>query len=99
MQSANALLGMFLLLAAIGLYFLPAIAAAWRSHRNCGAILALNLFLGWTFIGWVGALVWACTSNVDRGGQRRCPYCAEIVQAAAIKCRHCGSDMRAQQAS
>ena len=24
----------------------------------------LNLFLGWTFVGWVGALVWAMTDNV-----------------------------------
>jgi len=24
--------------------------------------------------------------------QRRCPYCAEIIQAAAIKCKHCGEE-------
>jgi hypothetical protein len=32
--------------------------------RNAPAIAALNLLLGWTFIGWVIALVWAMT--VDR---------------------------------
>jgi hypothetical protein len=26
----------------------------------------LNLFLGWTVLGCVVALVWACTSDVDR---------------------------------
>jgi hypothetical protein len=29
------------------------------SKRNASAIIALNLLLGWTFLGWVIALVWA----------------------------------------
>ena len=53
------------LLIVLGLYLLPGIIAAIRSHVNAGAILVLNLFLGWTFIGWVLALVWACTNNVE----------------------------------
>jgi hypothetical protein len=48
------------------IYFAPAIVASRRRHRNGIAILVLNIFLGWTLIGWVGALVWACTSDVDR---------------------------------
>ena len=50
-----------LLLLAV-LYFLPWIIAALRRHHNSGAIFVLNLFLGWTFLGWVGALVWSATS-------------------------------------
>jgi hypothetical protein len=30
-----------------------------RRHRNLAAIVVLNLLLGWTFLGWVGALIWA----------------------------------------
>lgn len=41
------------------LYFLPAIIAFARSKRDAGMILVLNLFLGWTAIGWVIALFWA----------------------------------------
>jgi len=41
------------------LYFLPAILAFARSKRDSVAILVLNLFLGWTAIGWGIALVWA----------------------------------------
>jgi T4 superinfection immunity protein len=40
-------------------YFLPSIVAAERKHRNRSAIFTLNLLAGWTFIGWVVAMVWA----------------------------------------
>jgi hypothetical protein len=46
------------------LYFLPAIIAYARSKRDAGAILVLNVFLGWTAIGWVIALVWALKRDV-----------------------------------
>lgn len=42
-------------------YLLPTITAAIRSHHNGMAIFLLNFFLGWSFIGWVVALVWAFT--------------------------------------
>lgn len=45
------------------LYFIPAIAGAKK--KNAGAIFALNLFLGWSLIGWVVALVWACTGDEE----------------------------------
>ena len=54
---------------ALLLYFLPTIVAARRNHHNVGAIGLLNLFLGWTFIGWVLALIWSVT-NPPPGGKR-----------------------------
>jgi hypothetical protein len=53
---------MHFLLFAIGLYFLPAIVAAARHTHNATAILLLNLFLGWTLVGWVVALLMAVCS-------------------------------------
>jgi len=44
------------------LYFVPSFVAASRGHQNRVAIFALNLLLGWTFLGWVGALVWSLTA-------------------------------------
>jgi hypothetical protein len=41
------------------IYFLPFLIAFIRSHIDSLAIFVLNLFLGWTFFGWVVALVWA----------------------------------------
>ncbi|ESQ91041.1 hypothetical protein ABAC460_07505 [Asticcacaulis sp. AC460] len=45
------------------LYFLPTWIAEWRRNPQRLAITILNLFLGWTFVGWVGALVWACVAT------------------------------------
>lgn len=44
-------------------YFIPTVVARNAYHRHLTAIFVLNLFLGWTFIGWVIALVWA---NMDQ---------------------------------
>jgi len=43
------------------LYFIPAIIG--RKKKNAQAIFMLNLLAGWTFIGWVVAMVWACTKD------------------------------------
>ena len=53
----------FASLFAIAFYFLPIIIAAIRGHNNCLSIFILNLLLGWTFVGWVVALVWACANT------------------------------------
>jgi hypothetical protein len=45
------------------LYFWPSTMAEKRHHRNCSAIFMLNLLLGWSFVGWVIAMVWAFTDN------------------------------------
>jgi cytoskeletal protein RodZ len=44
---------------AVGIYLLPAFIALVRYHHNAASIFLVNLLLGWTFLGWVGALVWA----------------------------------------
>jgi Superinfection immunity protein len=55
-----------ILLGALIIYFMPALIAANRGHHNALAISALNLFLGWSFLGWVIAFVWACTQTQKR---------------------------------
>ena len=51
--------GFMFLIVIIVAYFIPAIVAKARNVRNAGAILVLNIFLGWTVIGWVVALIWS----------------------------------------
>jgi hypothetical protein len=43
------------------LYFLPTILASRRGHEITGVLL-LNLFFGWTVIGWFALLLWALLS-------------------------------------
>jgi len=43
------------------IYFLPSIIG--HNKHNAAGIFLVNLFLGWTFIGWVVALFWACTAE------------------------------------
>ena len=52
-----------LILFCIALYFLPTIIG-W-DKKNVNAICVLNLFLGWTFIGWIIALIWACCNDKE----------------------------------
>ena len=84
------------------IYFLPWFIANDRKHPNASAIGVLNLLLGWTFLGWVIALVWANTSNrqqmsivLSAGGDdtKKCPFCAEIIMKEAKFCRFCGKEL------
>ncbi len=46
-----------LILVTLPLYFLPSIIG--RKKENYKMILLLNIFLGWTLLGWIGAIIWA----------------------------------------
>jgi|HubBroStandDraft_6_1064221.scaffolds.fasta_scaffold1669360_1 hypothetical protein len=43
----------------VALYFLPAFIAACNRHRSALAIVLVNIFLGWTVVGWLVALIWS----------------------------------------
>ena len=57
-------MGIILILA---LYFVPTIIAASRHLPNIGSVAVINVFLGWTFVGWIVALAMACGSGEPRG--------------------------------
>lgn len=90
-------------------YLIPTLIANDRKHPDLSSIAAVNILLGWSLIGWVVALAWALKttgtaqvvinntasdakiSSPDK--YRQCPFCAESILAAAIKCRYCGSEI------
>jgi hypothetical protein len=60
-SSVEFLLPAILIAVCAFVYFIPSFVG-WNK-RNADAIIALNFFLGWTFIGWVIALVWALVKD------------------------------------
>ena len=57
-QALKLIVGLVVTILSFG-YFLPVMVAWTKSRSNTSAIFALNLFLGWTLVGWVASLVWA----------------------------------------
>jgi hypothetical protein len=54
------------------IYFIPLFVAAARDCKAGAGIGVVNLFLGWTFIGWVVALAWAaCGEQNPKKGDGR----------------------------
>jgi hypothetical protein len=54
---------LFLMAVAAGLYFLPTIVAVVTQRRNAVLVAVVNTLLGWSFVGWVVALVMALTKD------------------------------------
>ena len=67
MQALSDLFNILILLVVLGIgliiYLIPTIIAFMRGKRDRVAIGALNLLLGWTFLGWVLAFVWSLKSD------------------------------------
>jgi RNA polymerase subunit RPABC4/transcription elongation factor Spt4 len=65
--------------------------------RSAGLYFLMGLLLG--PIGLLLALVTpANTKTLEKtalqsGGMRKCPMCAELVRAEAVKCKHCSSEL------
>ncbi|MEU3317111.1 superinfection immunity protein [Streptomyces sp. NPDC006662] len=45
------------------LYLVPTVVAMVRAVPNRGSVMVVNIFLGWTLIGWVVALAMAARSK------------------------------------
>jgi Superinfection immunity protein len=45
------------------MYLLPSIIGFKRKHQNTAGIVTVNLSPGWTFLGWIAALVWSVTAT------------------------------------
>ncbi len=54
---------LFLTVIGLPLYFLPTIVAFSRKSKHKLPIALLNFLLGWSGIGWIGSLLWACLSE------------------------------------
>lgn len=101
--------GILVIVFAFVAYFFPSFVADRRDVANKGSVRVINLFLGWTLVGWVVALAMAMagpsgsqkirpvaashTISASSTDTRPCPFCAEDIKKAAIVCKHCGRDV------
>ena len=63
-----------LLILAVGsflMYFVPALVAFNRGHRQAVPLFIVNLFFGWTLLGWVICLAWAFAARPEKKWSRR----------------------------
>ena len=76
----------FLIAFSASLYFLPTIVAVMRDHNNAMPIFLVNLLFGWAYgIGWVIALIWACTNNTKKALEKNAAKRAEAIAVAVNK--------------
>jgi hypothetical protein len=50
----------------LALYCLPIIIAAIRHSKNLVGIILVNILAGWTFVGWIIALIWAIKGETTK---------------------------------
>jgi hypothetical protein len=86
---------MFFLICSLLLYFLPTIIA--RDKADVMGIFLVNLLFGWTVIGWIIALIWACAAEryvpvrvVPASSGRFCSQCGTLAPYGAHFCGVCG---------
>lgn len=60
--------GLIIFLFFAAMYFIPVIVAGIRKVPNLGSVIVINLFLGWTLVGWVVALAMAARSQPPQMG-------------------------------
>lgn len=73
-----------------------AFAAGWKGRNPVGWFL-LGLLIGpFALLLLLFAPSLKATPKYQNAGadaERRCPFCAEVIQRAAIVCKHCGRDL------
>lgn len=69
-------MALFIIAFAAGLlYFLPTFLAYRKKHFV--TIALVNVFLGWTIVGWIFSIVWAI---VDRSAQQPAPTVIDVFE-------------------
>jgi hypothetical protein len=79
----------------IGLYILPSIVEYNRNTKYTSGIVLLNLFLGWTLIGWLGALIWSVSAKEISPDVKKykCKHCNHQSNENSHYCPRCARDL------
>lgn len=99
LNAFGTLVAMSALLFVPALYMLPTYEAHLKRQPNIQSIAMVNLFLGWSLVGWVVALVWAfkraepvqVVADVPV-----MPAAPAVAARATKKCPYCAEDVLAE---
>ena len=80
--------------------FFSVIIAVYASKKGHNAVstFVISIFLS-PVVGFLVTVVRDANhealeaDSIAKGKQKKCPYCAELVKAEAIICKHCGKDL------
>ena len=61
-------LGLSVALTSLFLYLLPVIIAFVRGHESRWGIFLMTLFLGWTMLFWMWAIIWSVSAKGGNSG-------------------------------
>ena len=79
------IIALLMVIAAVFLYLLPWVVAAQRGREGHVFIGILNIFLGWTVLGWLALLVVAFTGESERRRMQRDEEMRLLRQMAASR--------------
>lgn len=88
--------GFLIFLLALPIYFIPSFVAYSRDIPSRAGVLITNAFFGWTFLGWIIALIWAFSGEERNETSKintkltECPDCGNKVSKKADSCPECG---------
>jgi hypothetical protein len=68
--AGGGLAGVLILVFLAAAYFIPTIIVLARKKRDPGPTIVINIFLGWTFIGWVVALAMSFGATNTQANQQ-----------------------------
>lgn len=74
--------------AGAALYFLPLIISLRRGGTSKVGVGLVNLFFGWTVLGWVAALIWAYTDRTQNQIERELEQQRQMTQILANQNRN-----------